>query len=315
MNVSTTRIAEWCTEALARLAALCTSLAIVFILVFVAIEALPIVTDSSVREEVTVDQMVFQQDIDPTQEKGWAWQPTSRTPRYSLAPLILGSLKAAFVALLVAVPLGIAAALYTSEFASQRAREFIKPIIELLAGIPSVVLGFFALLVLADFLQSVFGYPFRLNAINAGLMLGFAIVPIIFTISEDSLSAVPHSQRDAALALGATHWQVTWTVVLPAALPGVVSGIVLGFGRAMGETMIVLMASGNAAMVSLDLTDSVRTIAATIASEMAGAVTGSAHYTVLFVLGLVLFAFTFMTNLGSQLILDRLRHRLQGSRV
>jgi phosphate transport system permease protein len=204
------------------------------------------------------------------------------------------------------------AAIYTSEFASKRAKEVIKPVIELLAGIPSVVLGFFALIVLASFLQDIFGLTFRLNALNAGLALGITIIPVIFTISEDAMSAVPQSLRDAAIALGANPWQVSFTMVLPAALPGIAAGIVLGFGRAIGETMIVLMASGNAAISSLSLVDSIRTFSATIAAELAEVVFGSPHYSVLFLIGTLLFVFTFLTNLGGDLILSKLREKLQG---
>jgi phosphate transport system permease protein len=158
----------------------------------------------------------------------------------------------------------------------------------------------------------MFGLTFRLNAINAGLALGITIIPVIFTISEDAMSAVPQSLRDASIALGANQWQVSFTMVLPAAMPGIAAGIVLGFGRAIGETMIVLMASGNAAISSLSFADSVRTFSATIAAELAEVVFGSPHYSVLFLIGTLLFVFTFLTNLGGDLILSKLREKLQG---
>ena len=205
---------------------------------------------------------------------------------------------AAFIAMLFAIPLGVGGAIYTSQFASRRMKEIIKPAVEMLSGIPSVVLGFLALLVMATFLQDIFGYTFRLNAFNAGFALGLAVIPIIFTISEDALTAVPQSLKDASLALGANPWQVSATLVFPAALPGIAAGVVLGFGRAIGETMIVLMASGNAAVISASLTDSVRTFSATIAAELAEVVFGSSHYTVLFFIGSLLFVFTFMINLS-----------------
>jgi phosphate transport system permease protein len=181
-----------------------------------------------------------------------------------------------------------------------------------LAGIPSVVLGFFALIILATFLQNALGLTFRLNALNAGIALGLAVIPIVFTVAEDAMTSVPKSLREAATALGANRWQVSFTVVLPAALPGISAGVVLGFGRAIGETMIVLMASGNAAIVSASFLDSVRTFSATIAAELAEVVFGSGHYTVLFFIGSLLFIFTFVINLSGDMILTRIKSRFQG---
>ena len=214
--------------------------------------------------------------------------------------------------MLFAIPLGVGAAIYSAEFASRRYREIAKPAIELLSGIPSVVLGFFALVVMATALQNLFGYTYRLNAFNAGVALGLAVIPIVFTVAEDAMTAVPNRLREAALALGANRWQVSMTVVLPAALPGIAAGAVLGFGRAIGETMIVLMASGNAALVSASAFDSVRTISATIAAEMGEVVFGSIHYNVLFFLGTLLFVFTFSINLGGDIVLARLKRKMQG---
>jgi phosphate transport system permease protein len=151
--------------------------------------------------------------------------------------------------LLFAVPVALGAAIYVSQLARPRVREWTKPIIELLAGIPSVVLGFFALIVMASALQQVFGYQSRLNALSAGLALGFSVIPVVFSIAEDALTSVPRSYVQAALALGASKWKAAWQVVLPAAVPGVFAAVALGFGRAIGETMIVLMASGNASIV------------------------------------------------------------------
>lgn len=241
------------------------------------------------------------------------WQPTSDIPKLSLIPIILGTLKATFVGLLFACPVGVAAALFTSEFASPRLREVIKPIIELLAGIPSVVMGFFALVILATWLQNAFGLTYRLNAINAGLALGFALVPIIFTISEDGLAAVPRSYREASYALGASNLQTAWKVVLPAAAPAVFASFVLAFGRAVGETMILLMAGGNAAITSLSLLDPLRTLSATIAAEMGEVVVGGEHYAALFFMGTLLFAITFVSNTFGQWVIRRMRVRMQGA--
>ncbi len=240
------------------------------------------------------------------------WQPVSQIEKYNIIPLLIGSLKTTLVALLFAVPIGIGSAIYVSQLAPARLREWIKPLIELLAGIPSVVLGFFALIVMATALQSLFGYTSRLNALVAGIALGIAVIPVIFSISEDSLTSVPQSLRSAAFALGSTRWQSAWAVVLPAALPGIFAAVILGFGRAIGETMIVLMATGNASIVSFSLLDSTRTITATIAAELAETVFGSRHYRVLFLLGTLLFAVTFLANLLGDMAIHRLKRRLEG---
>jgi len=242
----------------------------------------------------------------------FVWQPVSEIHKYNIVPLIVGSLKTTLVAILFAVPLALGAALYVSQLASNRVREWVKPAIELLSGIPSVVLGFFALLVMASVLQGVFGYTSRLNALVAGVALGFAIIPVVFTIAEDSRTSVPRSYTQAALALGASRWRAAWEVVLPAALPGVLAAVILGFGRAIGETMIVLMASGNASLLSWSPFDSARTITATIAAELAETVFGSHHYRILFTIGLLLFVVTFLTNVISEIIVHRLKNRLEG---
>lgn len=241
------------------------------------------------------------------------WQPTSEVPKLSLLPIILGTLKVTVVGMLFACPVGVAAALFSSEFAPARLREVIKPVIELLAGIPSVVMGFFALIVLATWLQSAFGFTYRLNAINAGLALGFALVPIVYTISEDGLAAVPRAHREASYALGATKFQTAWNVVLPAATPAVFASFVLAFGRAIGETMILLMAGGNAAIASLSLLDPLRTLSATIAAEMGEVVVGSEHYASLFFMGTLLFAITFVSNSCGQWVIRGMQRRMQGS--
>ena len=170
----------------------------------------------------------------------------------------------------------------------------------------------FALLVMASALQSIFGYESRLNAFVAGIALGLAVIPVVFSIAEDALTSVPRSYVQGALALGSTPWQATWKIVLPAAIPGVFAAVVLGFGRAIGETMVVLMASGNASIVSASLFDSTRTMTATIAAELAETVFGEHHYRMLFLLGAVLFAVTFLSNLLADQIIHRLKNRLEG---
>lgn len=307
---------DWAVEKSIQLAAVVVMALIVLIFIFVGREALPVLTSAEVHEEVTLKTMFLAQGYG-TEEAPlpYVWQPVSETPKYSLLPLFLGTLKVTLVAMLLATPLAILAALYTTEFAPSWLREAIKPVVELLAGIPSVVLGFFALIVLATWMQDTFAFDFRLNAITAGLALGLAVLPIIYTISEDALAAVPRGYRAASLALGASPWQTAWNVVLPAALPGVFAGVVLGFGRAAGETMIVLMASGNAAITSGNFAESVRTLSATIAAELAEVVFGSPHYHVLFFIGILLFAITFTLNLLGTLLVNRLRRRLAGTEL
>jgi phosphate transport system permease protein len=306
------RLKEFLGEKFIAINAFAALIAIVLIFVFIFKEAMPIFTDPEIQEEVNLEKMVFKQEFYEGRDAKWSWQPNSEVPKYSLFALFIGTIKAALIAMLFAAPLGIGAAIYSSEFAGKRLREIIKPVIEMLAGIPSVVLGFFALIILATFLQNALGLTFRLNALNAGIALGLAVIPIVFTVAEDAMTSIPYSLREAATALGANKWQVSFTVVLPGALPGISAGIVLGFGRAIGETMIVLMASGNAAIISANFLDSVRTFSATIAAELAEVVFGSGHYTVLFFIGSLLFVFTFIINLSGEMILARIKSRFQG---
>ncbi len=287
--------------------------AVVLIFVFVAREALPLFADPELRSEVDLGRMFLPQVWREGRAASFTWQPVGNVPKYSMIPLLVGTLKVTLVSMAVAAPVGVAAAVFTSEFAPRRLKEVLKPTIELLAGIPSVVLGFFALMVMATWLQAAFGFGFRLNAVVAGLGLALTIVPIVFTVSEDALSAVPRSYREASLALGATRWETAFKVVLPAAAPGVLAAVVLGFGRAIGETMIVLMASGNAAITSWSFGESVRTLPATIAAEMGEVVFGGAHYSVLFFIGVELFLFTFVLNTAAAWSVRRLVRKMSGA--
>ncbi len=286
---------------------------LVLIFVFIGKEALPVLTSEEVRAEASLKKLLLPQSPEPGEPPIFSWQPVSDVPKYSLLPLMVGTVKVTLVALLFAIPLSLGAAIFTSEFAPPWMRETIKPVIELLAGIPSVVLGFFALMVMATHVQNALGLDFRLNAVTAGMALGLAVVPIVYTVAEDAFTAVPHSFREGSLALGATSWQTAWRVVLPAAFPGVFAACVLGFGRAIGETMIVLMASGNAAILSWLPTHSLRSLSATVAAELGEVVRGSAHYHVLFFIGVLLFIFTFFINLLGQMFVDRLKNRLSGA--
>ncbi|MBN1199078.1 MAG: phosphate ABC transporter permease subunit PstC [Bacteroidales bacterium] len=244
---------------------------------------------------------------------GDEWYPVSSNPRYGLVPLFVGTIKITIISILFAAPIAILAALFSAAFAPTWLREWIKPAIELLAGFPSVVIGFFALMVMATVLQELFGYETRLNAFVGGIAMGLAAIPIIFTITEDALTAIPGSYKEASLALGATRWQTALFVTLPAATPGIFAAVLLGIGRVFGETMIALMATGNAALISLNPFESVRTLAATIGAEMAEVVFGDTHYGVLFLIGSLLFVFTFSLNaLAEFYVKGRLMKRIQG---
>jgi len=242
------------------------------------------------------------------------WQPIGQIKKYNLVPLVVGSLKVTLVGLCFAVPLAVAAAIYVSQLVSPRWKEWIKPGIELLSSVPSVVMGTFGLLVLAPVLKKAFGYEVPLNAFVAGIALGLTAIPLVFSIAEDALTSVPRSYIQAALALGASKWQTAWQIVLPAATPGVFAAVVLGFGRTIGETMVVLIASGNASILSWSIFDSARSITATIAAEMAETVAGGHHYRILFMLGSVLFAVTFISNLIGDVVIHRLKGKLEGKR-
>ncbi|MCI0354507.1 MAG: phosphate ABC transporter permease subunit PstC [Acidobacteria bacterium] len=305
---------DWAVQGIIYSSAVVSLSIIALIFIFVGREALPVFTSAEVHEEVTLATMFLPQNYGtPEAPLPYVWQPVGEFPKYSLMPLFLGTLKATLVAMLFATPLAILAAIYTTEFAPAWLREAVKPVVEMLAGIPSVVLGFFALIVLATWMQDFFDFEYRLNAITAGIALGLAVLPIVYTVAEDALNAVPARFRNASYALGATPWQTAWRVTLPAALPGVFAGIVLGFGRAMGETMIVLMASGNAAITSWNFFESVRTFPATIAAELGEVVFGSAHYHVLFFVGTLLFAITFLLNFLGAKVVAQMRRSLSGA--
>jgi phosphate transport system permease protein len=243
----------------------------------------------------------------------YIWQPVGQIKKFNIIPLFVGTLKTTLIGLLFAVPLAVGAAIYVSQLARPKVREITKPVIEMLSGIPSVVVGFFALLVLATVLQKILGYQTRLNAFVAGIALGFAVIPVIFSIAEDALTSVPRAYTQAALALGASRWQTAWQIVLPAALPGVFAATVLGFGRAIGETMIVLMVC-SASVMSWNIFDSARSITTTIAAEMAEAVNGGPHYRILFMLGALLFAATFVSNMIGDFVIHRFKNKLEGKR-
>lgn len=239
------------------------------------------------------------------------WQSISEVPKYSIIPLICGSFLVALPATLISALFGVGCAVYLSEIASPKVREILKPSLELLAGIPSVVIGFVMLAFIATFVQDLFHTKFRLNAFVGSLGVALAVLPIMITISEDAMRAVPKDLRDASYALGASKWQTIFGAVLPAAVSGISAAVILGFGRALGETMIVLMATGNAALVTGNIFSSVRTMTANIAAELGSVAQGSEHYYALFLVGAVLFTFTFVLNLFSEIVLNKMRQKLR----
>lgn len=238
------------------------------------------------------------------------WYPTSQSRvRYGALALIAGTASVTALAMLIAVPFGIGAAIFVSEFCGPRLKETLKITIELLAAIPSVVWGFIGLTVMNPVIITVFGAPIGLNVLNGGLILALMSVPIIVSIGEDALKAVPDSYREAALALGVTRWQLVYRVLLPAAKNGLLAAVLLGVGRAVGETMAVLMATGHAVKIPTSVMDSVRTLTATIAAELGEAPVNSEHYQVLFIVGVLLFSITFAVNLTADLAVRGIRRR------
>jgi phosphate transport system permease protein len=236
------------------------------------------------------------------------WYPTSvSNKRYGVLALIAGTGSVTVLAMLIAVPFGLGAAIFVSEFCGPKLKESLKIVIELLAAIPSVVWGFIGLTVMNPLIISVFNASIGLNVLNGGVILALMSVPIIVSIGEDSLKAVPDSYREAALALGATRWQMIYRVLLPAAKNGLLAAVLLGVGRAVGETMAVLMATGHAVNIPTSLLDSVRTLTATIAAELGEAPVNSEHYQVLFIIGVLLFTITFIVNLTADLIVRGIR--------
>jgi len=271
--------------------ALVSIIILALIIIFLFMEGVPIFGTISVKE------FLF----------GTEWYPTYDPPDFGIWPLIVGSLVVTVFSALIAIPLGVLSAIYIAELAPPMIKEIFKPIIELLAGLPSVVLGFFGMAILAPWLQQTFDLPTGLNILNASLILALMAVPTISSIAEDALYSVPHEFKEASYALGATPFETITRVVVPAALSGISTAVILGMARAIGETMVVLMVAGGAAAIPESIFDSVRPMPASIAAEMGEAPFRSDHYHALFATGIVLF---FMT-LGFNLIADYISHKFK----
>jgi phosphate transport system permease protein len=262
---------------------------LLMITLFLFVEGIPIFSKVSVKD------FVF----------GQYWYPTSDPPDFGIFPLIVGSLAVTFLSALMSIPLGVMTALYLAEIATPRIREWAKPLVELLAALPSVVIGFFGMVVVAPFLQQAFDIATGLNLFNAALILAFMSIPTICSISEDAIYSVPNNLREASLALGATHLETLVRVVLPASISGISTAVILGMSRAIGETMVVLMVAGGAAMLPDSIFSPVRPLPASIAAEMAEAPYHGDHYYALFATGIVLFIFTFIFNI----VADHIAHK------
>lgn len=263
---------------------------------FVFSEAAPVLADPQFK----ISQFLFSTE----------WYPTSvSNVRYGTLALTVGTFSVTILAMVLAVPFGLGAAIFVSEFCGPKLKETLKIVIELLAAIPSVVWGFIGLTVMSRVITSMTGAPVGVNILNGGIILALMAVPIIVSIGEDALKAVPDSFREAGLALGATKWQLVYRVLLPAAKNGLLAAVLLGVARAVGETMAVLMATGHAIHIPHGITDSVRTLTANIAAELGEAPEHSGHYRVLFMTGILLFSITFVVNLTADLIVRGIRKK------
>jgi len=251
-------------------------------------------------QEIRLFQFIF----------GKEWYPTYIPPDFGILPLILASLMVTFGAVLICVPLGVGSALFINELANHRQKAILKPLIEILAGVPSIVYGFFGMVIVAPYLQKILNIPIGQTAFTGSLMLGIMATPTVCSISEDALSFVPNSFREASLALGGNRWQTLTRVVIPSAGSGISTGIILGMSRAVGETMTLLMVTGGAAVIPTSFFKPVRPMTSTIAAEMGETVVGSTHYHSLFAIGLVLFLITLIFNVIAEIISRRYRLKL-----
>ena len=238
---------------------------------------------------------------------GKHWLPISEPPKFGMIPLLLGSVYVTAGAIIICVPIGVASAMFIAEVAPKSLRYILKSLIEILASIPSVVLGFIGIVWLGPFLKGTFGLQTGMCGLTGSLLLAFMALPTIISISEDALVGVPKSFKEAAFGLGATRWQCLWRIVLPSASSGIIAGVMLGIGRVIGETMVVMMVTGNAPVMPISILQPLRTLTATIAGEMGETVSGSEHYFALFAVGLVLFIITFIINLFAELFLRKAR--------
>ncbi|MEN6386604.1 MAG: phosphate ABC transporter permease subunit PstC, partial [Phycisphaerales bacterium] len=283
------KIKEFLIEKLILLCGLASIFFVILIFIFLLKEGL------AVFKSVSVSKFLF----------GSKWYPISEPPQLGILPLILGSLVVTLGAAVISIPIGVGSAIYIAEVAPAKLKEILKAGIELLAAIPSVVLGFIGMVTLVPWVKNIFHLPTGLTALSGSIMLAFMAMPTIVSIAEDALYSVPKSYKEGALALGATQWQAIWRVMLPAASSGILAAVMLGIGRVIGETMAVMMITGNSAIIPHSILQPVRTLTATIAAEMGEAVVGSEHYFALFAIGIVLFVISFGINVTADIFLHR----------
>jgi phosphate transport system permease protein len=287
------KIREWCIERVIFLSGITSIVFVVLIFIFLLKEGLAVFGHVSPFDFLL----------------GGSWYPISDPPKFGSFPLILGSFLVTLGAAVISVPIGVASALYIAEIAPKKTKEILKAGIELMAAIPSVVIGFIGMVTLGPMIKSLFGLPTGLTALTGSITLAFMAMPTIVSIAEDAITAVPRQYREAAAAMGATTWQTTWRVVAHAARPGIFAAVMLGIGRVIGETMAVMMVTGNAALIPHSILQPVRTLTATIAAEMGETVQGGDHYAALFAIGIVLFVITFAINGMAEIYLHRTTKR------
>jgi len=285
------KISEYFIEACIKLSGLIVIIFVVSIFLFLLKDSL------SLFGVYKVDDFLF----------GKKWLPISEPPSFGIIPLFLGSLYVTFGAIAICVPLGVASAMFIAEVAPTYLKNILKSLIEILAAIPSVVLGFIGIVWLGPFLRNTLNLTTGMCGLTGSLLLAFMALPTVISISEDALISVPKTYREAAYGLGATRWQTLWRIILPAASSGIIAAIMLGIGRVIGETMVVMMVTGNSPVIPKSLLEPLRTLTATIAGEMGETVSGSEHYFALFAVGLVLFIITFVINLIADICLRRAR--------
>src|SRR3989339_201246 len=289
MNIKFRRFSEFLIEKAIFLSGIISILFVVLIFAFLLKEGL------ALFKYVSVKDFIF----------GAEWYPISEPPKFGIITLIMGSVWVSAGAIIISVPIGIAAAIYISEIAPRKIRGILKSGIEMLAAIPSVVIGFIGITTLVPLVKNVFGLSTGLTALSGSIMLAFMAIPTIVSIAEDAFYSIPKRYKEAALALGATKWQTIWRVLIPAGFPGIVAACMLGIGRVIGETMAVMMLTGNTAKIPKSFFDPARTMTATIAAEMGETVRNSEHYFSLFAIGIVLFIITFIVNLIADIYIHK----------
>jgi phosphate transport system permease protein len=238
---------------------------------------------------------------------GTNWLPVSEPPKFGMVPLLLGSIYVTVGAIVICVPIGVASAMFIAEVAPTSIKHILKALVEILAAIPSVVLGFIGIVWLGPYLRTAFNLKTGMCGLTGSVLLAFMALPTIISLSEDALVSVPRTFKEAAFGLGATRWQALWRIILPSASSGIIAGVMLGIGRVIGETMVVLMVTGNAPVIPTSILQPLRTLTATIAGEMGETVSGSEHYFALFAVGLILFIITFLINLAADIFLRKAR--------